>query len=160
MDVVSDLPSFDTRPTNPLYAPLSLWLCGENPVEPWPFPETQAELAEKLDVEPNRLTKVRHSKGFRRYHQDRVGGIDELLIRRQEALDTLYANAMAGSVQAASAFLTATKDAAAQAKAGKIDPAAGMPAADMKDLTDEEVAALAEQAERKITALVGEPDPK
>lgn len=139
-----DLPSFDTRPSNPLYGPLSMWLCGDNPLDPSDRPESVVELAEALGVEPQRLHQVRASKGFRQFHTQHTSNLDEIVRRRREMLDSLYELGSSGNVTAASAFLQHTKNAESLAETSRTDPASMSPA-DAANLTDEELDALSGQ---------------
>ena len=119
---MENIPVFDTRPSNPLYGPLSMWLLGENPLgEGSPHPETQTELAEALGITPQKLWQIRSSKAFRKFHTDHTSSLDEIVQQRKDVLATLYATAMAGSTQAATAFLANTKNAEALAEAGRVD---------------------------------------
>lgn len=138
-----ELPQWDTKPTNPFYGPLSAYLLGDNPLDPLPHPESLKELAEGLGVTAAKLQQIRSTKGFRKFHSDHTSNLDEVVQRRQEMLDTLYASGMAGSVQGAVAFLNATKQAEALAKAGQIDTRE-LSVADAADLTDEQLAEFLE----------------
>lgn len=114
-----DLPAFDTRPSNPLYGPLSVWLMGDNPFDPEDRPETMVALAEQLGVDDKRLHQIRRSKGFRKFHAEHTTNLDEIVTRRQEALNRLYELGMSGNVQALNAYLQQTKLASSLATAGK-----------------------------------------
>ena len=139
-----DLPAFDTRPNNPLYGPLSMWLAGDNPLDPTERPETMVDLAEALGVPVSKLVSIRSSKGFRRFHTDHTSNLDEIVTRRQEMLESLYLMGLEGNIQAAGAYLTHTKNAEALAAAGKIDPKA-LSVDDATQLSDEDLAKLLEQ---------------
>lgn len=134
-----DLPAYDTRPTNPLYGPLSLWLTGQNPFDPQDRPGTMAALAEVLGVEPKRLHQVRSSKAFRKFHSDHTSALDEIVIRRKEMIQRLYELGMEGSVTAMNAYLAHTKLADHLAEQGRkaLD---GVDIEDAANLTDEELA--------------------
>lgn len=136
-----ELPTFDARPNNPLFGPFSMWLCGDNPLDPEGRPETIVELAEALGVEPAKLHTIRISRGFKRFHAANTSSLDEIVNRRQDILDTLYEAAASGSVTAANAYLAHTKRAAEMADRGA-DALGGLSPADAADLTDEALAEL------------------
>lgn len=139
-----DLPSFDTRPTNPLFGPLSLFLLGENPFEPDDLPETMEDLAERLGVTKAKLVQVRNSKGFRDFHANHTSNLTEIVARRREIIDRLYERGLAGSETAMNMFLNHTKAAEELAAKGAKGASAELSIEDAKDLTDEELAAFIE----------------
>lgn len=139
--VMGMLPEFDSRPTNPLYGPLSVYLLGENPFEPEERPETEADLAEKLGITAKRLYQIKVSRGFRRFHNEHTSSLDEIVSRRQALLDRLYGDAMAGSASAAALYLKETRDAQTLAAAGRTIPDGMSPEA-AAELTDEELEQL------------------
>lgn len=136
-----ELPAFDTRPTNPLYGPLSLWLQGQNPFDPEDRPETMDQLSEAFGVESKKLHQIRSSKGFRKFHSQHTSNLDEIVLRRQELLENLYALGLSGNVQAMNSYLQHTKNAESLANAGRIDPSE-LSAEDAANLSDEDLEAL------------------
>lgn len=137
---MASLPSFDTtKPDDPLFGPLSMWLVGDNPFDPDDRPENFTELAEALGVSEQKLRQKRISRAFRDFHNEAVGGLNEILARRQQVLDRAYEMAMAGNAGAMALYLKSTANAEAFAKAGQQLPSTMSPE-DAAKLSDEEIA--------------------
>lgn len=137
---MGSLPSFDTtKPDDPLFGPLSMWLVGDNPFDPEDRPETFGELAEALGVSEQKLRQRRLSRRFRDFHNEAIGGLNEILARRQQMIDRAFELGMAGNAGAMSLFLKSTANAEAFAKAGSALPSTMSPE-DAAKLSDEEIA--------------------
>lgn len=137
---MASLPSFDTtKPDDPLFGPLSMWLVGDNPFDPEDRPETFAELAEALGVAEKTLRQKRLSRRFRDFHNEAVGGLHEILAKRQQVIERAFEMGMAGNAGAMALFLKSTAHAEAFAKAGATAPSSLTPDEAAK-LSDEEIA--------------------
>jgi len=139
-----ELPSFDTRtPTNPVFGPLSIWLCGDSPWDSEERPTSMHQLAERLGVDYVKLVNIRRSKAFRAFHRKTTSNLDEIVERRQEVINVLYEQAMSGNVTAARTYLQLTQRAEVMAEQGQDGaPQDTMSTDDLKQLTDDEFAAL------------------
>lgn len=137
----SSLPMFDTRPGQPLFGPLSMWLTGQNPLDPEERPERLSDLAVALGVEPKRLYTIKASNEFRKFHAGHTSALDEVVLRRQEVLNRLFESGMSGSVQALTAYLTHTRNAEQYASTGRRG-AETFSVDDAAALTDEDLDAL------------------
>lgn len=137
---MGSLPSFDTtKPDDPLFGPLSMWLVGDNPFDPEDRPETFEGLAEALGVSEQKLRQKRISRRFRDFHNEAVGGLGEILAKRQQIIERAYEMGMAGNAGAMALFLKATANAEAFARAGQQLPSTMSPE-DAAKLSDEEIA--------------------
>lgn len=133
------LPTFDTtKPDDPLFGPLSMWLCGDNPFDPDDRPDDFAGLAEKLGVSERTLTQKRMSRRFRDFHNEAINGLDEMFARRQAILNRAFELGMEGNVSAMTLFLRGTSQAQAFAQAGATSSSSMSPA-DAAKVTDEEL---------------------
>lgn len=140
---MGSLPAFDTRPNDPLFGPLSMWLLGDNPFDPEDRPATFEDLAERLGVEPSKLRQKRHSRRFRDFHNEHTGSLNEIVERQQALLNRLYEMGMEGNVSAATLYFRHTAGATALANAAR----------DLSELTPEEAAQLTDE---ELTKLLGD----
>lgn len=128
-----------------MFQPLSDWLNGEEIFGG--EIDSIEDLADALGVTKARLMSIRSSKAFRKFHLVQGDRLTELALRRQSILNNLYELASAGSLEAAKAFLSHTKD-ADQILLNNQKTQDGLSLEEALEITDQQLHAMIE-SERK-----------